>query len=98
MKISTPSSSSRSLICFDTPDCDVYSTFATSVRFMFWRTASRTKRSCWKFMGISPVWPKSGYLMCGKHAQGARHGRHAVADPELQRAPRFAIEFGFEHV
>lgn len=46
MKISTPSSSSRSLICFDTPDCDVYSTFATSVRFMFWRTASRTNRNC----------------------------------------------------
>ena len=31
-----------------------------------------------------------------EHAQRARHGGHAVADRELQFAPCFAVEFGFE--
>lgn len=36
--------------------------------------------------------------MCREYTQRARHGRHAIADTELQFAPCFAIQFRFEHV
>jgi hypothetical protein len=46
------SSSSSSRICRLTPGCEVWSALATSVRLKPRRTASRTERSCWKFMDV----------------------------------------------
>src|ERR1700748_2712817 len=63
---------------------------------MFCRTASRTKRNCWKFTEISAL----VFLATSRsreHTQLARHGRHAVADIELEPAPGFTVEFSLEH-
>ena len=38
-----------------TPDCEVNSAFATSVRLKFRRTVSRTMRSCWKFIALGSI-------------------------------------------
>src|SRR6266702_4949173 len=63
---------------------------------------------------MSPVQPEWSYLssietpgvaarftafsLRRKYTQRTRHGGHAIADRQLQIAPRFAIEFGFEQV
>ena len=50
VKISTPSSSSSSMMALETPGWDVNRALAASVRLKFWRTASRTKRNWCRFI------------------------------------------------
>jgi len=49
-KISTPSSSSNSIMALETPGCEVCNALAASVKLRLRRTASCTKRNWWRFI------------------------------------------------
>ena len=90
---STPSSSSRSLMCLLTPDCEVKSEFATSVRLKFRRTVSRTMRSCWKFMGRDPdvdLWRKIAHRIMQKLTNDKKKSNFSEVTADMENI--FLIE------
>ena len=62
-KMATPSSSSSSMMALEMPGCDVCSTRAAAVMLNFWRTASRRKRNCWRFIAKVEVGPSASTRM-----------------------------------
>src|SRR5690349_15147024 len=81
---STPSSSSRSLMCLDTPDCEVKSALATSVRLKLRRTVSRMMRSCWKFIVSCSSSGAGDGRVGGEQLKARRDQSHLLAGAEIQ--------------